>query len=94
MNTKTTKNLVEELKIRTLRADKSQSSENKDEVDQMLLDLGNKLKQIPFLAIYPADGRDPIILPGPIVQSDVVDALQQAGPSAATVTVGAQLSSK
>jgi len=60
----------------------------------MLLDLGNKQKAIPFLAIYPAGGRDPIILEGPVVQSQVVEALKKAGPSAAAETADAQLSSK
>lgn len=59
----------------------------------MLLDLGNKLKQIPFIAIYPADGRDPIILEGPIVQGQVVEALNQAGPSVAASGSAAKLSS-
>jgi hypothetical protein len=59
----------------------------------LLLDLGNNLKQIPFLAIYPPDGRDPILLEGPVVQSQVVEALKKAGPSVAAAGAGAQLSS-
>jgi hypothetical protein len=46
-----------------------------------LVELGNINKQIPYLVIYPPNGRKPIILNGPILQSDVTEALQEAGPS-------------
>jgi len=46
-----------------------------------LVELGNINKQIPYLVIYPPDNREPIVLEGPILQSDVTEALKEAGPS-------------
>ena len=69
---------VAELKVVTLKADKTQKS---PEIDQLLLELGNAGRVIPFYAIYPGRGGEPITFGGLITQQRVLDALQQAGPS-------------
>lgn len=78
MNTKTTRELVNKLKVKPLIADMTRDF---PEANELLSELGNTEKAIPYLAIYPGDGRDPIILEGPILQGQIVDALNQAGPS-------------
>ena len=64
--------------MKTLKADNTHDA---PEVENLLVELGNINKQIPYLVIYPPNGRKPIILNGPILQSDVTEALQKAGPS-------------
>ena len=78
MNTKTTQRLVDQYRVKTLKADNTHDA---PEVEKLLVELGNINKQIPYLVIYPPNGRKPIILNGPILQSDVTSALQEAGPS-------------
>jgi thiol:disulfide interchange protein len=70
--------LVSKYNVKTLKAD---TTHDAPEVEKFLVELGNINKQIPYLVIYPPDGRKPIILNGPILQSDVTKALQEAGPS-------------
>lgn len=67
-----------ELKAVALKADKTQKS---PEIDQLLLDLGNAGRVIPFYAIYPGSGGEPITFGGLISQQRILDALEQAGPS-------------
>jgi thiol:disulfide interchange protein len=80
LNTRRTKQLVLENEVVTLKADKTHRSQAED-ANRLLVELGNFGKTIPFLAIYPADQDQPLILDGLITQQQVVDALQQAGPS-------------
>jgi thiol:disulfide interchange protein DsbD len=72
------KNLVEQLGVVTLKADKTQSN---PEIDKLLVELGNKGRVIPFYAVYPGRGGDPITFGGLISQQRVLDALEQAGGS-------------
>ncbi len=62
----------------TLQADKTKPS---PEIDGFLRELGNADAIIPYLAIFPADGRDPITLLGKISQEQVLAELKKAGPS-------------
>ena len=78
MNTAKTKRLVDENEVVTLRADKTVDA---PEVDQLLVELGNSARSIPYLAIYPAGGGAPIILDGPITQKRILTAIKSAGPS-------------
>jgi len=70
--------LVAKNRVVTLKADKTHDS---PEIDAFLKELGNPGAVIPFLAIFPADGREPITYDGPITQQMVLNALEQAGPS-------------
>ncbi len=79
MNTKQTKQFIEQNGIVAVKADKSRAEK---EVDDLLHKLGNQSGAIPFYAIFPA-GRpnEPILLDGLLTQKRIIDALQQAGPS-------------
>ena len=59
-----------------LKADKTH---NDPEIDQLLVELGNAGRVIPFYAIYPGRGGDPMTFGGLITQQQVLDALEQAG---------------
>lgn len=78
MDTFRTKRLIEKHQVVVLKADKTHEA---PEVDELLEELGNSATSIPFYAVYPADGAEPIVFSGPITQSYVLDVLQQAGPS-------------
>ena len=69
-----------ENQISTLRADVDKGG---DEVGQLLKELGNPAKGIPFYAIFPGDGGEPIVFIGApfITQGQVLKALQKATPS-------------
>ena len=64
--------------VKTLKADKTKSS---PEIDELLVELGNTTTAIPYLAVYPADGGEPIIMKGPIMPWQILGALQAAGRS-------------
>jgi thiol:disulfide interchange protein len=69
--------LVEKNEVVPLLADWSEPS---DEILSKLKELESL--SIPLLAIYPADpGADPIVLRDAITESQLIDALEQAGPS-------------
>lgn len=79
MNTKTTKQFVDENGIVPLKADKSL---DEDAVDQLLEQLGNSSGAIPFYAIFPAgQPNKPILMEGLLTQERILDALKKAGPS-------------
>jgi suppressor for copper-sensitivity B len=80
LNTFDTKRLVLENDVVTLKADKTHRRTSED-VNQLLVELGNFGKTVPFLAIYPADRDQPILLDGLISKAQVLTALNQAGPS-------------
>jgi suppressor for copper-sensitivity B len=67
---------VRQLNVVTLKADKTQAS---PEIDKLLVELGNAGRVIPFYAIYPGRGGNPITFGGLISQQQVLDALDQAG---------------
>ena len=54
-----------------IKADKTQES---PEIDQLLVELGNTGRGIPFYAVYPGRGGDPITFDGLITQQQVLDA--------------------
>lgn len=85
MNQAETKRFVQENDIATLRADKTHGA---PEVDELLVRLGNKNKQIPFIAIFPAGNPNkPILLDGVFVSPrPVIEALKEAGRTATRST--------
>jgi hypothetical protein len=82
LNTRKTKQLVLDNDVVTLKADKTHRNQAED-VNELLVQLGNYGKTIPYLAIYPAGKAEPIVLDGLITQDQLLDALQRAGPSQA-----------
>jgi len=75
LNTRGTKQYVESNDILVLKADKTGPS---PEADQLLKDLGNHGLAIPYLAIFPPDGGEPIIFDGLVSESTVIDSLAKA----------------
>lgn len=63
-----------------MKADKTNKSPM---IDDLLVELGNEAKAIPFFAIFPGDGGRPIVHPGPLTQGKVLEMLEEAGPSKA-----------
>lgn len=80
LNTFATKRQVLENGVVTLKADKTHRRTSQ-EVNQLLLELGNYGQTVPFLAIYPADSDEPILLDGLVTRDQVISALERAGPS-------------
>lgn len=78
MNTIWTSRIVHSNGVRTLKADMTKKA---PEIDRLLAELGNEKLFIPFYAVYPADGRSPITLKGPITQWKIGKVLAEAGPS-------------
>ena len=81
MNRKKVKALVAKNNVITFKADKSPDNPAMADIDRLLKELGNANAGIPYLAIYPAGGGEPTILEGPIFESQVLEALEAAGPS-------------
>jgi len=67
---------IEQLNAVALKADKTQAD---PEIDKLLVELGNAGRVIPFYAVFPAGGGEPITLGGLVSQRQVLDALEQAG---------------
>jgi suppressor for copper-sensitivity B len=84
LNTFDTKRLVLENGVVTLKADKTHRRTSQ-EVNQLLVELGNFGQTVPFLAIYPADSDQPILLDGLVTKDQVLSALNRAGPSRGVV---------
>ena len=80
LNRTETRELVDALGVATLKADKTRTS---PEADEMLKLLGNKNLSVPFYAIFPAaNPNEPILLDGVFLSPDpILDALREAGPS-------------
>jgi thiol:disulfide interchange protein len=78
LNTAKTNRLVEQNGVIAMRADKT---DNAPDVDQLLIELGNESRSIPYLIIYPADGSEPVKMAGPVSQTRVLRELEKAGPS-------------
>ena len=82
LNTAKTKKLVEANGVVVMTADMTVTDQEPNpEVDDLLNELGNPAQAIPYLAIFPSDGRDPITLLGKISQEQVLALLKKAGPS-------------
>ena len=77
MNTQKTKKMVLNNDIVTLKADKTHRNRAKH-VNDLLVQLGNYGKTIPYLAIYPAGMTEPIVLDGLITQDQLLNALRKA----------------
>jgi thiol:disulfide interchange protein DsbD len=62
--------------IQFLIADKTKPS---PEIDALLVELGNTIKAVPFYAIFPGDGRDPIVFNDvPLLEDTLIDRLEMA----------------
>jgi hypothetical protein len=70
--------LVQKNGVVPLKADKTGDA---PEVDALLVELGNISKGIPFYAIFPGNGAPPILFDGLLTQNQVIEKLEQAGPS-------------
>ena len=70
MNIEKTHKYFQENGITAIRADKG-IEKTADQVDQLLIDLGNPTRAIPFYALYPPGGGEPVVLDG-LIQSDQV----------------------
>jgi len=85
LNVKKMKDYVEANGIVMMKADKTKTS-NWPEIDELLVKLGNRTKQIPFYAIFPA-GRpnDPIVMDKGIYTSPApfIEKLKEADPKTA-----------
>jgi suppressor for copper-sensitivity B len=76
INTHAVQEVVERNNVVTLLAD---WSDRGSEIKDKLLELQSNT--IPLLVVYPADGGQPIVMRDIVVQSQVVGALEKAGPS-------------
>jgi thiol:disulfide interchange protein len=81
LDTEATLQVVDRNKVVPMIAD---WSDNDPTVSAKLKEL--KVNGIPALAIYPADGGKPIVLQAVVSQSQVIEALEAAGPSQAKPT--------
>jgi suppressor for copper-sensitivity B len=78
LNTQGAKEVVETNQVETLLADWTTGD---DEITETLAKLGSN-KQIPVLAIFPADNpKKPIVLIGGYTQKTLIEVLRKAGPS-------------
>ncbi|MHB8951817.1 MAG: hypothetical protein ACYC4U_02435 [Pirellulaceae bacterium] len=75
MNTEKVAQWVQQHGVIAIKADKTQS---RPDIDQLLVELGNAGRGIPFYAIFPGRGGEPITFDGLITQQQVLDALAQA----------------
>lgn len=76
MKTAATKKFMADNDIVPLIADLTKPN---PEADQLLEELGNTGKAIPFYAIFPADGRPPIVFSDvPLLQSALIERLETA----------------
>lgn len=89
MNVQPTYEFFDENGIVALRADKG-ISETVDQIEQLLIDLGNPTRAIPFYAFYPADGGQPVVVDGLISSQQVRETfeklLEKSGNSQSTST--------
>ena len=76
--TETTAAFMRENGIAGLIADKTKES---PEIDRLMLERGHSSLGIPLYAIYPSDGRPPIVFSGLLTQNTLLERLSEAGPS-------------
>ena len=82
MNVKKMKDYVEANGIEMMKADKTRAS---PEIDELLVKLGNRTRQIPFYAIFPA-GRpnEPVVMDGLYTSPGAfIEKLKEADPRTA-----------
>jgi len=95
LNTHETKQVILKNDIVTLKADKTHTTSASTKLaNNLLVELGNYAKTIPYVAIYPAGKDEPITLDGLISRDQLISALDQAGPSLTSATASAIESSK
>ena len=75
MKTRKTISFLESNNVEVLIADKT---EPVAEIDELLVSLGNAGKAIPFYAIFPAGGSEPITFSGLLRQKSLLGYLRQA----------------
>ena len=80
LNTQETKELVLKNNVVTLKADKTHKNRSQP-VNDLLVQLGNRGKTIPFVAVYPAGVAEPVTLSGLITKDEILRTLEKAGPS-------------
>lgn len=80
LNTKSTKKFFEEHGIIAMKADKTQPN---PAIDKILLELGNNSKGIPYYAIFPGDGSDPVAWDGLLNEGLVRNKFELAGVTTA-----------
>lgn len=91
MKTERTRDFLNSNGIAMLVADKTESA---PEIDRLLEELGNRAKAIPFYAIYPGDGRPPIVFNDvPLLQESLIERLESAGTTPSNVAVHEELNS-
>ena len=56
-------------------------SDESEEIEQLMQDLGRQGNALPFYAIFPGQGGSPITFDGVLTQGRLLDKLKQAGPS-------------
>ena len=78
MNVKPTNEFFEEHGIVAIRADKG-VVRTSEQIDNLLIQLGNKTKAIPFYALYPPGGGEPQILDGLITSDKVISIFKEFG---------------
>ena len=78
MQTETTESYMRENGIVGLIADKTEEA---PEIDRLMLELGHSSLGIPLYALYPSDGRPPIVFSGLLTEGTLLDRLREAGPS-------------
>ena len=76
--TEDTENFMRDNGIVGLIADKTADS---PEIDRLMLELGHSSLGLPLYAIYPADGRPPIVFKGLLTKGALLEHLKEAGPS-------------
>lgn len=76
MKTRRTQRFLEENNVEVLVADLTEPA---PEIDELMMTLGNTGKAIPFYAIFPADGGEPITFSDvPLRQKTLLGYLKQA----------------
>lgn len=88
MNVQAMKDFVEAHDIVMMKADKTKAS---PDIDELLLKLGNKTKQIPFYAIFPAGrANKPVVMFGLYAGPGAfIDKLKELGATSNTMAVSA-----
>ena len=76
--TEETENFMRENGVVGLIADKTEDS---PDIDRLMLELGHSSLGIPLYAIYPGDGRPPIVFKGLLTEGGLLERLKTAGPS-------------
>jgi len=76
--TEDTENFMRDNGIVGLIANKTADS---PEIDRLMLELGHSSLGLPLYAIYPADGRPPIVFKGLLTEGTLLEYLKEAGPS-------------